>query len=390
MANIKVRYFVTKPGRDGDRHFWQPAKPLRQAGWTARRLSDDAAAAIGEAKALNDSVDDWRLRGSPPLDGQAAGVAAAPAAGTVAALVAAYRASTKYYGGLKPTSKKLYDFALDIIVTWAGDMPARSVTAEAVDKLYEDLRAVTPAKANSVVAVLRLLFNFAVRYRWVRYNPAIRPKMVALPFSGIIWPRGAVEAFVAKADALGMYGLGTALLLNFWIGHNPIDVFGLPRAVYRNGDIRLERSKTGRRAVLPVDMIGEVSDRLAGELARQAAAGVTPLTLIVRHRTWQQYTPGTFSEDFRKLRAAVAAETPAFAADGDADELIETARLKFRYLRHTAITTLAVCGCDALQIASITTHSLQTINQVLEFYFDRTRAVAASAFEKRLAKESEG
>lgn len=56
----KVRYFVEKCGADGPRWYWQPSASLRASGWQARRLwADTRDAAMAQAAAINQRVDDW-------------------------------------------------------------------------------------------------------------------------------------------------------------------------------------------------------------------------------------------------------------------------------------------------------------------------------------------
>lgn len=395
MASIKIPYLVEKPGRGGvPRFFWQPGRALRLAGWKPQRLAAGVApdriraAAVAEAEAINRNVEAWR---TAQAAGQAvpAGTpapATGPAAGTIDALIEDFKASPRYFGNKKPGTQKAYAFCLRQISRWAGDKPARAITAAMVDDFGDALRAVSPAKANLVISVLRRLLSFAERYGKVGQNVARSPGLEALPFTGVVWPRAAVDAFVETADRLGMFGVGTAIRLNYWLGHNTIDVIRLRRDCYQDGAFRLERAKTGSVVRPPVGMIEEVSARLAAERQRQDDAGVTPLTLIVRQKTMSPYSQQLFMRDFNAVRDAVAAERPAFPVDGGS-ETVETQRLAFRHLRHTAVTRLAEAGCDLAEIAAISGHSLQTVTTILEHYLDRTRTLGESAFAKRLAKE---
>ncbi len=391
MAKLKPRYFVTKPGRDGPRYFWQPAKKLRAAGWTPRRLAEHAPAdralgdAINEAASLNKQLDAWRIGARIP---EIAPVEEVARTDTVDALIETYR-DTAFFRDLKPTTRKAYGVCLTAISRWAGDQPARAITTRQVDTLYQELRRTKPSMANLVVAVLRRLFAIGERYGFIDrgQNPAERPGTKGTGYSSMIWPRAAVDAFVETADAIGMFGMGTAITLNNWIGQNTIDVITLPRSVYRDGVLRLQRSKTGMSGSLPIDQVEEVARRLDAEFARQEAAGVAPINLIMREKTGQPYTAATFGTDFNALRAAVAADTARFAVDGDPELTVATADLKFRQLRHTSVTRLAEAGCSPAQISAITLHSLATVSQILEYYLQRTNELARGAIEKRLAKE---
>ena len=56
-----------------------------------------------------------------------------------------------------------------------------------------------------------------------------------------------------------------------------------------------------------------------------------------------------------------------------------TVKLHFHDLRGTAVTLLAEAGCSTPQIATITGHSLQTVNHILKHYLARTRGLAEQA-----------
>jgi integrase len=56
--------------------------------------------------------------------------------------------------------------------------------------------------------------------------------------------------------------------------------------------------------------------------------------------------------------------------------------LHFHDLRGTAVTMLHEAGCTTAEIASITGHSMRTVEVILEKYTARTRALAIAAMRK--------
>lgn len=393
MANIKVRYLVTKRGRGGaPRYFWQPSKGLQRAGWKQERLAANVAPAkaeglaIEQAQAINRQVDAWRTGATVDRAPGAQAGAGDSARNSINALIADYKRS-RYYLQLKPKSRKLYDYALARISAWAGDVPARAITAARVDALYDALRANNHASANAILAVLRRLLGLGVRWNYLATNPAASPNMVGLPKGGIIWPRAAIAHMVATADAIGLPSIGTAIALNEWCGQRKGDIVALPRQLYRDGILRVVQSKTKARVNLPIAMVETVAARLEAEFKRHADAGVTPINLIVEDGSWQPYTEKSFTYRFGQVRAAAAETVPAFAVDGDPRETVATARLRFGHLRHTAVTRLAEHGCELAQISGVTGHSMRQIADILEHYLTRTTALSAGAFQKRLDAE---
>ncbi len=56
--------------------------------------------------------------------------------------------------------------------------------------------------------------------------------------------------------------------------------------------------------------------------------------------------------------------------------------LQARDLRRTAIVRLAMAGCSAPEIASVSGHSLESTERILEVYLPRTASMARSAIAK--------
>ena len=457
----QIRYLVKKPGASAvgagqaglPRYFWQPAASLRKLGWTAQRVPADwkaytgagaerdaerlEAAAIAAAERLNAELD--AARGQAEASRQV--VAAARQLRTVDNLVALYRASDDYKR-LAASTRRGYEQCLDRIGTWAGSAPVAALTPQRVQVLKKSLAA-TPAFANAILRVLRLLLEFGRREGWVTLNAAEKPRLLPTELSGMVWPREAVDLFTEAADAMGRSSIGTAVVLNEWIGQREGDVLRLPRGLFqRNGDgtITVRQSKTGAVVNLPVGMIPALAGRVDAELARlqasdrkraerAAAEGVAPIqatTLIVSEETGQPYKADNFRHVFAAVRARMAdrmREAAGFERDrsgawlrpdgtrakpaelrlaasfpvdylppgrdsSDPDAfLIAAEELTFMHLRHTAVTRLAEAECDDELISVITGHAPASVKAILVRYLVRTRKLARIAFGKRLAAE---
>jgi hypothetical protein len=415
MATIKVRYLTSRPGAPGElpRWFWQPASRLARQGWRMQRVplnwasftDADAlhSAAITRARELNAEMD--RVRASAAI---AEARPEPPKAGrTVHDLVVAYQASDEFLK-LAPTTARGYRQCLSKIDTWAGPAPVRAIDAERIGKLRKAMVA-TPAFANAVVRVLRLLLEWGRRHGWVAENVASKPGLTGSDPSGLIWPREAVTAFVAAADAEGRYSMGTAVMLNEWLGQREADILRMPRSIYRNGALVFRQRKTGASVTLPIDMVPHLRQRLADELARQAArdaaakATGAPIatTIIVNEETGRPYKADTFRHMFAKIRAKAAKvegskQPRSFELDyllpgRDMEDpnafTVSMLDLTFMHLRHTAITRNGEAGCDDALISSISGHALASINTILARYMVRTAEMARGAFQKRMDAE---
>jgi len=407
---MKVRYFTTRPGRNGPRYFWQPAAALQAQGWKLERLPDDKPAAVARAEQLNAELDAWRagspLSSSSRADGGVApptevGQASRAAAGgarshnlkpyvqprTMAHLIRDYEKS-RFFTEKAPATRDSYKLNMKIIEAWAGDFQVAAIGPARVQKLYESLYKATPSKASHVVAVLRILLQHAVRLEWVRSNAAEKPGTVGQPFAGKLWPQDAVDLLVEVADRKtaaypqGRSSIGTAVLVNHWLGQREADVLKLTRAAYRDGTFFITQNKTAARVAVPHSP--EVALRIEQEKQRQKARGIeSAVFLILCEATGQPWDQKKFQVAFAELRADAARIWPAFFGDDDTE--LAFTDLDFRHLRHTAVTELGNAGATDIEIAAITGHTLSSVKAILERYLVRTATQAGNATAKRLA-----
>ena len=381
MARIKVRYLTKKPGRGGTtRYFWTPGPALRKAGWMNQRLAEDTgleADAIREAEELNARVDAWRTGDDPALKKNQ------PAPhGTLQEVIDLYLRSEEFTER-RPATQRRYLQNIKVIEQWtnhetAGPAPLAAITAKKIKTFYQELRADKPSKAQQAVGMLSILFSFAMSESLTKDNPAMAvttKKVRRAKNENDIWSPKAIEVFVRTADAMNLHSIGTAVMLNEWIGQRQGDVLTMSRNVYQGGALQFIQSKTGAEVYLPIDMVPGLAGRLEEERQRQKKADVTATSLIVCELTGKAWNVHTFRAQFNKIRERAA------------KDLDECTAVIFQRLRHTAITRLAEAGVDPSGISSITGHSLQTINQILEHYLVRTKKMATQAFAIRLAAE---
>ncbi len=384
-------YLVAKPGRrlsNGireTRYYWQPGKMLRGKGFSGGRLKRqdgtpiaDLDEAITAAKAINSRIES----GATPADiarmmePQAAPAKrlTGPAPGTVSALIRDYRQSEAWRQH-KPNTRTTYEKALEKIEDWAGDSLTASIDKPRIKTLVKGLWG-TPAMAQLVYFTLSALLAFAVDEEELDANPChgLKFKWPA-PARATLWSPAAVAHMAETADSLGLHSMGTAILLNEWIGQRKNDLIALPLSVHRDGGLWFSQHKTDQDVMLPIDMVPQIGRRLEADRARRAAAKVAATTIIYNERTGRPYHHNTFSMHFREVRVEAAKTMP------------ECAALKFHALRHTAVTRLAEASSEVPEIAAISGHALKSVHAILETYLIRTQRLAHNAFAKRLADD---
>lgn len=394
MVKIDVPYLERRAGAGGKFiYYWVPATRLRRQGWKVQRLSDDLDQAVDEARALNAELNTWRkgtastdLHLKPPA--QPAPATPYVKAGTIGALIAEYKTS-RFWKKLKPNTKARYLSDLKLIEEWSngGTAPIQSITPARVQMLYEKFYEKTPRKAAGVVAMLRNLMEYARRTDKIAVNPAAQPGISYDPTDPVIWPREAVAHYVATADKMGWWSVGTAVMLNEWFGQRKPDLLELSRKIYRNGGFHFKQGKTGARVILPIDLVPHLVQRLEEEFARQAGRGISGTAILISERTGQPFNKNTFTQTFAEIRAEAAKAMPRVVMPFDPEIAEPFEALWFSRLRHTAVTRLADAGCEVPQIAAVTGHTPSTVHKILNHYLVATAEQAKEAFLKRLHYE---
>jgi integrase len=369
MAKIRIRYFTTRPGKNGtERYFWQPRTELIKAGWKIQRLSNNKTTALQEAERLNADLDKWRdgLRESPTNAKQ----------GSIEALIQSFKNSHRWKD-LAPKTQESYQYCLKIIMRWAGDAPARALTRKIVHNFYRSMYEKTPAKAAAVLRVLRLLLQYAVDEDILHDNPATKQRIKNTAKKGILWTPAAIKAFATTADNMGQHGHASAVILNEWLGQRMGDILNMSLASYQDGNIKLRQNKTGATVTLPVDIIPKIADRISWQINHNKNLPVVP-TVLIAQANGQPFKKDWFAHLFAKIRAQAITEHP------DVPELKD---MIFKNLRHTAVTRMAESGCEILEIAAVTGHTAQSCQNIVDRYAIRTKKMAENAFRKRQTAE---
>lgn len=139
-----------------------------------------------------------------------------PTQGTLAALVAAYRASPEYKLIPSANTRTNYSRYLDMISAEHGHRTVRGVTIASIYKM-RDKMADKPGKANNWLTVFKTLMGFAAKKSWRKDNPSIG--ITALPIGEHDpWPAAVLEKALERASPMTRLAIITGLCSGARVG----------------------------------------------------------------------------------------------------------------------------------------------------------------------------
>jgi integrase len=188
-----------------------------------------------------------------------------PHAGTMAALVAEYRASAEFKNIPSDNTRRNYERYLDMLATKHGKNMVRDMSH--ADVLRErDKMAETPGKANNWVARLNTLMKFAIRRGYRNSNPAAEIKPLPIG-EHEPWPANVLNVALEKATPMTRLAIVTGLCTGARIG----DAIKL-RHDWHDGEMMEFRSSKKK-----IDVAVPMHPLLLDELAKHPRKAVTLL-----------------------------------------------------------------------------------------------------------------
>jgi integrase len=267
-----------------------------------------------------------------------------PRAWTLGRVIEAYKQSAAFTR-LKPTTRRQYARLLNVLAPLdavaVADIRRRNIRA------IRDALAQTPAMANEVVKVARVVLAFALDEELIEFNPLVGLKPLAIG-EHAPWP----DAAIAAIPELPAY-IRRAAMLALYTGQRQSDVIRMTWADYDGSAIRVVQGKTGARLWVPCH--SALREALDG-YERQAVTICT----TARGRPWA--TPGTFATMFG-LSAA---------------KILAMRGVVFHGLRKTAALRLAEAGCSTHEIAAVTGHASLAMIQHYTKGADQKRCASAA------------
>jgi integrase len=213
------------------------------------------------------------------------------------------------------------------------------------------------AKANMLVAVLRLLIEWGIALEYSESNPCTHVRRLETnPEGARPWPSWAFKLI----DETGREDIKRAVLLARYTGQRQADVLRMNHKDIEDGGILVTQQKTGKELWVPLH-----------PALKDALEGWSSSPYVVNRRG-EPYTP----ERFRGVWAHVMEYTPAGR--------IREEGFVFHGLRASACEKLREAGCGDREIEAITGMSPDMVTRYSRFADQKRLAKAAAEKLARL------
>lgn len=281
--------------------------------------------------------------------------------GVLQPVLDAYLSSPKFTN-LAPRTRKDYLKHIRKIEAEYSDFPLAALSVREARGEFlnwrDRLARASRRQADYTYSVLALILAWSFERGMVPGNPCERPgRVYRSERIDNIWTVENEAAFLGAAPA----HIGLAFMLALWTGQRQGDLLRLPWSAYDGQTIRLRQGKTKAHVVIPV----------GGPLKAMLDATPKKAVTILSTTRGAAWTEGGFRASWRTACKAARVEG-----------------LTFHDLRGTAVTRLAVAGCEVPEIASITGHKLNKVAAILDsHYLSRDSALGVSAIRKLEAHE---
>ena len=290
---------------------------------------------------------------------------------TFAALLRAYTTAPEFTDRLGAATQREYKRMLTKAEPEFGDMPIEALEDPRVRRDFLDWRQKVARtsgerEADNRLSAISAMLTWAVDGSRLPANHLTGFKrLYHADRSEIVWLPEHIAAFMAVAPI----ELQRALILALHTGQRQADILSLKWIAYDGQVIRLRQGKS-RRNGKPGPLL-TIPCTSALRVMLDGMDRASPLILTTK--TGQPFLKRYFAETWEKAAKLAGLEKVELPS------LDDPVKLHFHDLRGTAVTLLSEAGCTPQQIATITGHSLKTVDAILERYLARTRGLAEQA-----------
>jgi integrase len=296
---------------------------------------------------------------------EAVGQRTPPAQGKLQFLIDGYQQSAEFRT-LRERTQSDYIKQIMLIEQEFGDFPLRGLAATGARGEFMDWRDKLAVKslrqADYAWTVLARILSWAKNRGKITVNPCERGGRL---YNGtrvdFVWTLDDEAAFLANAPS----HLHLPLLLALWTGQRQGDLLRLTWFAYDGTHIKLKQSKSQRRGARRVVHV-KIPVGAPLKAALDQAAKHKQNSIILLNSQGRPWTPDGFRASWGKACKKAGIE-----------------EVTFNDLRGTAVTRLALVGCNEAEIATITGHSIRDVRSILDaHYLHRDQALAESAIRK--------
>jgi hypothetical protein len=330
--HVKLRYVERRVDHSGAERWYWHRRDHKLA-----RLPDNPIERMAVAERLNEAADNLAQ--------------AELARGSIGWVIQRYRDSDEYRD-LSPGTVKYYKRFLREIEALGPALPFASFTRRAVVDFIETYEKAF--QRRQAAAVLKNLFKLARYHGVVATDETAGLRLKTSRPRDRIWTDDEVTRWIEVAGAEDPHMITAFLLLQF-TAQRPTDVLRMAWPQYSGSAIRLRQQKTGVLLDIPVHPV--LRDHLDG-LSRSGSS----LTIVAFRGRPVKYL--RFNERFRRVAERASIDAQA------------------RDLRRTAMLRMAEAGATVPQIASVSGHSIEATQRILETYLPRNRDLAEIAITR--------
>lgn len=281
-------------------------------------------------------------------DGEKQPSVKAPPSGSLSALCEAYYRSADFTR-LSESTKATYSGIIENFRAKHGHKPVAKLEARHVRGFIDD-KSDTPAAANNLLRMLKLLMRHALERDWIKVDPTQAVRPVRNRTDGFAtWSEDDIARYEAFHPVGTRERLAFALLL--YTGARRSDVVKLGWQHIQGDRLVFRQQKTGGRVSIPIHK----------ELSAILTTAPRDRLAFLSTRYGKPFTPESFGNWFRDTCKGA----------GLSDEL------SAHGLRKAVARRLAEAGCTPHEIASVTGHS--TLKEVERYTKEANRDQLAEA-----------